>query len=843
MRKAARDATLDRLERPSNEEHETPSKDVSPVRPPMRSDTSSSRGPPAYPVRTPARTKRRSVSSTLSDPSSPSFEKFPTPLPPQDFSSLLSTPAPIIFSTPLERNLLNSLSALGFDTGQIVHSVLSDACDAAGAIWWMLRRKAEKKAIDDGAAEGATNTPATSKPKHSTRGVAVQTDSEPLSQALSLPELSFVPPTPTAAAMVRSGTPPTNSKGNLPFLSPSATSIADSARSNHSSPGGGSGEKQGSKGRREGKARSGSVSIMQRANTALEAVGIVRKKSSEAVRDEKEKDKEREKEKARELEKKSSSGEDARSSHGSGGPSSRLAKSPPPLKAFPSTPSASPELKHPQPTIGSPWVVTGGARNTSPQPEVPTPSSSPGDTLTSLPNFSKNGNKLPPHRNRASLLTAFRLWFNEDRKGKRKDPGPSPSKGGQRGMMHGRSGVERGTSKRRPSTSATTGPSRKAIRTKRTSASSRRSSSVNSRRSSGTSGALVVLDSPTYMIDQVPRRSVGSHTPNSERGEYPSRPSSVRSFSMHRHRKSPSASSAGSAHFRTASPLQKYHRRGGSGSSTRVVRQMQHSQSSSTRPSHVRSNSAASSIQSMASSRPASFYEPSESDGQRTSSPFKAHSRSSVDDGPRRTSASGNTTFVAQKRQTPFVSPLFGNSVGRSSWKKSWGLEPPGWQSRSAHLPIEVLAISPAMDSAGGIRDVFSGRHSLGDESDWVDEDDDIPAFAGGLGQTPTSATSFAHNIPDAPPLTLSSPPARGQGSRSAKRAARNTGLGAAGPSSAQARQKPGHSPVGRTSPVQAEAPHESETRGGGRRQLPTGRSGPAFRALAIQEEDEGEEE
>ncbi|OJA13903.1 hypothetical protein AZE42_07845, partial [Rhizopogon vesiculosus] len=99
---------------------------------------------PPYPTRTPARTKRRSVSSTLSDSGSPTLDKPLAPLPPQDFASLLSTPAPIIFSTPAERELLNSLSLLGFDTGQIVHSVLSDACDAAGAIWWMLKRMQEK---------------------------------------------------------------------------------------------------------------------------------------------------------------------------------------------------------------------------------------------------------------------------------------------------------------------------------------------------------------------------------------------------------------------------------------------------------------------------------------------------------------------------------------------------------------------------------------------------------------------------------------------------------------------------------------------------------------------------
>ena len=108
--------------------------DVSPSRPSLSRTTtgSSSRGPPQYPARTPARTKRRSVSSVLSEQASPTsnFDKSRVSQTTQDFSALLSTPAPLIFSTPLERDLLNSLSSLGFDTGQIVHSVLTDACDA-----------------------------------------------------------------------------------------------------------------------------------------------------------------------------------------------------------------------------------------------------------------------------------------------------------------------------------------------------------------------------------------------------------------------------------------------------------------------------------------------------------------------------------------------------------------------------------------------------------------------------------------------------------------------------------------------------------------------------------------
>lgn len=120
----------------------------------------SSKGPPTV-LRTPARTKRRSVSSIpSSDPSSLGLEEalteedgeeteiltpdVPASLPSTQsggnnatfsFASLLSAPAPVILSTPLERELLNSLSALGFDIAQIVHSVLTDACDASGAVW------------------------------------------------------------------------------------------------------------------------------------------------------------------------------------------------------------------------------------------------------------------------------------------------------------------------------------------------------------------------------------------------------------------------------------------------------------------------------------------------------------------------------------------------------------------------------------------------------------------------------------------------------------------------------------------------------------------------------------
>ncbi|KAJ7595980.1 Pkinase-domain-containing protein [Mycena floridula] len=785
---------------------------------PRRLSSSSSRAPPMHTVRTPARTKRRSVSSTLSDPSSPIVDKTPMPSPNEkdiDFASLLSTPAPIIFSTPTERYLLNSLSTLGLDLGQIVYSVMNDACDAAGALWWMLMKKAEKKVLEEGVdLQSAVLSPAydmpfqREKPEDGKRrkhcAVAIQTDPVPLTLGRP-PQLGIVPPTPVAAVRPSTTPPRAASPSRSPMLTPSSSLLDTASRSHPSTPGK---DRDSTKSRKN---RSGSVSIMQRATTALEAAGLVRKKSSEFRE-------QHEREKSKDIERKSVHADDPRPSN----ISSRLTKSPPPGKSrSPTTPP--PDLHHSQPhIIGSPWVMAESKEslgNYTAGASAPTPTNSPGGLPTSLsnPNFgTSSSGKAGSHRNRANLLTAFRLWFNEDRKGKRKETaaaGSSPNRSYNRSMpspAYSSSSVTRRTSGGNSGyNKRTTGR-----RAHRASVSSRRSSSVNSRRSSVASVQMVVLDSPPVQ----PRRSMGSHTPNSERGEHSSRPSSIRSFSMQRHRKSPSASSTGSAHFRTSSPMQKYHRRGGSGSSTRVVRQ--HG-----RPPHHRSNSATSSVHSPVSSRPTSYIEHSENEG-RAMSPYKSSRRE--DTTPRR---GQSATFVAQKRQGPFSSPGHGHgtSLGRSSWKKSWGLEPPGWQTRTTHLPVEVLVISPAIEPVS-LRDVFSGRISTGDESDWVDEDDDIP-YAVGLGQNPLPI-STAKTYHTESTVTLSPAP---RGHRSSSKRTK-------GPASqnASSSSRTKAVPAGRASPVQAE--YEGSDNRASRRQLPPGRSGPAFRQ-PIQEEDEGEEE
>ena len=94
--------------------------------------------------RTPSRTKRRSVSSTMSLERRQSYhstsQQWQTYFP-EDYLAQLNAQREQSFSTPSERYLLDQLSGLGFDVGQLMHSVKSDACDSSAGTWWMLRQK------------------------------------------------------------------------------------------------------------------------------------------------------------------------------------------------------------------------------------------------------------------------------------------------------------------------------------------------------------------------------------------------------------------------------------------------------------------------------------------------------------------------------------------------------------------------------------------------------------------------------------------------------------------------------------------------------------------------------
>ncbi|KAF9788516.1 Pkinase-domain-containing protein [Thelephora terrestris] len=798
---------------------------------------SSSKDPPAYPIRTPVRTKRRSVSSALSDHEDSVIN---TPEPPvaqqNNFSTLLESPAPMIFSTPVEQRLLNSLSSLGLDTGQIVHSVLSDACDSSGSLWWMLIKKAEAAELDQGhnpvsenKSKRASSKKRIDKPRtHDPKQRPNELDAVS-AMTRSAPELAFIPATPTAPNSATQTTPPQPTNPQ-PALSPSSS--VDLTKSFPSTPG--SSHRDANKTR---KTRAGSVSILQRATTALEATGLVRKKSAEAVREE------REKEKHKESERKQASGEETRSSQGS--IPSKRPKSPPAKLEGQVAAEYDLDPSH----LSSPWIMARPPKASSLESPSPTEATSPGDTLTALPNLggvnSKGGNV---GRNRASLLTAFRMWFDEGRRAKRKEARRNVGLPAAPGTPT--NGRARGTMKRRGSG----GSKRNTGHRAKHSVSSRRSSSVNSRRSSINSTAMLEGGYQDHVVAMTrqksdpSRRSYGTHTPSSERGEY-SRPSSVMSVTGRRHRKSPSQSSSGSMRTRTMSPTTtKYHRRESSGSSTRVVKQMQTPHRPRATGLHVRSDSATSSVHSLESSRRNSLYDPSESDGPCNISPYRTHRNSFDETTPRRSTA---TKFIAQKRQVPFMSPLTG-SVGRSGWKKAWGVEPPGWQMRAMRpTTIEVLAISPVQENPTNIRDVFSGRPSLSvghdDESDWVDEDEGTSYYVGGLGQLPsTTAATDRQNSTSQPPSPsptggfFNEPLTFSNASKFNNRAPKNRKVSPQwlGSGNTSARGKGQASGAGQP-PQPIDAFGETIDGRTSRRQLPGGRS----TAPVIQEEDEDEEE
>jgi hypothetical protein len=147
-------------------------------------------------------------------------------------------------------------------------------------------------------------------------------------------------------------------------------------------------------------------------------------------------------------------------------------------------------------------------------------------------------------------------------------------------------------------------------------------------------------------------------------------------------------------------------------------------------------------------------------------------------------------------------------------------------------MPVEVLVLGPAPTAEGGsVRDVFAGRASMAaDEDEWVDEED-VPAFAGGVGQLPASATpqaqpaqAEAYVLPPPPPMPLAS--STSKGARPGKRA-----RGAA-PAPVQQQQQQ----------QQQEPKHEQPEIRATRRQ-PVGRAAGSFGGIVIQEEEEEEED
>ncbi len=382
---------------------------------------------------------------------------------------------------------------------------------------------------------------------------------------------------------------------------------------------------------------------------------------------------------------------------------------------------------------------------------------------------------------RTSILNTVKTWFQEDKKKWRNKAKPVAVELSLDDHVAGVSCLAGTVSappvSARPNSRSTFRARKIGTRRhdKRPSISSKRSSSVNSRRSSVNSVkqmrggdfasvpifANELTASVTRERSTRSRRSIGSRTPTSEVG---SRPSSIRSFSVgsiprpgHRPR-TPSQSSIASSRARRAdrlertdSPLHHFHRRTGSGPSSRVMRQHHHGHT------HRRNDSIPSSITSNPR-RDSTGEAVSDSEQALSSSPLRksASGGSSVFMEPNATPTqrkSHTTLYVAHRHGNVFGAPASRNamSLGRMSWKKSWGHEPPGWQSRTVASVVTELETMSDPGHSDAVRDVFHGRQSLDpdDDSDWVDEDEDGPTFVGGVGQLPA---------PTNQPVSLSSP-------------------------------------------------------------------------------------
>jgi hypothetical protein len=203
-----------------------------------------------------------------------------------------------------------------------------------------------------------------------------------------------------------------------------------------------------------------------------------------------------------------------------------------------------------------------------------------------------------------------------------------------------------------------------------------------------------------------------------------------------------------------------------------------------------------------------------------------------------------NTVLIAQKKHSAYGNPQ--QSIGRSSWKRAWGAEPPGWSSRATHATvIETIILDDR--KPGHVRDVFAKGGSQvddGDEDDWEDEDDDVP-FAGGVGQPAWLSASSS--------ITVNG---RGTSAESAAASSPSFGSSMAGRRSvgkapmfgvASRVNKTNGSPVARSAPLPLVTPPtnplgmETAGMGGRRAQIPQGRSG--FKPATVMEEEEEEEE
>lgn len=669
--------------------------------------------------RTPVRTKRRSLTSQLPlerrlshHSTSSQWQTFVA----DDYLALLRAELPPLFSTPSEKLLVERLIDLGFDIGQLMHSVKTDACDSSSAMWWILRLKQLERGETDDAVlakrekEARRNQRSKKKSEEKERAnKAAAAAAEPVSgdrppqrqspfvvdrsnmktPELLLPPSISNPPRPLSSHSVQSAHSALSSQSNQleRSISPptsNTTVVAPSPTLTEQSP---------SKEARS-KTRSQSINMLQRATSML-LPGIRRTDADHKP-----------------------GAQDAHSPHGANDKSPHTDQNgqQSQLHAIAPEPSAEALKRGDSPTkttntnkLGvplmpkmtksesDPMLLSLATANVQGQHLSTTPDTSPTRSRNYGPPAAENAEASsskqvtptsgPQAAKKDSIWNTFRHLFNEDRRRRKREV-----------MATNKSPPVIPTRSVRPALGRTAAPPSASRRTSYEGTRpmfSHRSSSVNSRRSSIASNSVP----PEYIINvhdglnhanlgrrtsgrsTRSMRSTGTETPNSER-EGPSRAGSIRSRrgggSRRSSIRSPTLNSDGSSRYRTgppASPLHDYHRRSASGSASTRVRHIKvlHEAKS------IRPNSVASSVRSNASSRASSIIgrdDDSEDDGT----------------GPRRTSLSDD---LGRMR-----SPL--SRVARIGRGK-----PP-------------------------LRDVFSKR----EDDEWVSEDDE---FAGGLGQGASS--------------------------------------------------------------------------------------------------------
>ncbi|WVQ73342.1 hypothetical protein IAR50_002910 [Cryptococcus sp. DSM 104548] len=705
--------------------------------------------------RTPSRTKRRSVSSTLSlerrlshHSVSPSTQY--VTYPPEDYLAKLNERRPPHFSTPSEKALLNQMRDMGMDIGQLRHSVETEACDSSAGMWWILRAKqAERGETDqvilerekerarkkEKAAANAEKKKAREdkwRERDAEKVKEVRVDDQPtiLPATPSLgpidlgppvsrgpvesPESFTVPGDSPGIEMATISRPPLGISINAPI--PSTTDVPDSPiGKRNSSP------ESPHKDRERLKSRSPSMNMLQRATSAF----VSNKKGEE---------KEKVERNATELN--TLGGKEPHMANGSGslsGSPTKLKKSNP-LAKLPRSESdgllttAASLQASPAPS-GSRTITPGSS------PQRITPHATPRAKLeavglheeenslaTRMMDLGEGSNPLGKGKGgkRDSIWNTFRHIFYEDRR-RRKREAAVRSPLSSEIKVPPAVILSRGPNSRTPAKRFTPGPSSRrasldGVGVGGRPAYSRRSSSVNSRRSSMGS---MQLEHPHPHIAELSLgrrtsvRSHGSQTPTSDREfvDHPiSRPSS--SHSLHRGGsrrssmsiRSPSMTSETSARFKNQpqSPLLSYRRRPAGGSDSSRVRHIKVIPESQI----MRSSSIASSIRSTGSSRASSVDFDYDSGRERDDA-------SSFRSGRRQKRRSGSQRSLAQQIHRT-RSPL--------------ALNPDQLQQQQA----DTMRKKP-------IRDVFQNRSKgkgigkEGEESDWVSEDED--EFACGLGQ------------------------------------------------------------------------------------------------------------